>query len=205
MLNKCSIVTDFGCRTGCEYCIWRKHSLYNEGRENFAKNIFSEKYWSKIKFLFENSKKLDITGGGDPFCDFKSNMSTLFYDRLSREIEKHDTLISIHTSILTNVFNFMDQYVWHAGEFSFFASSQMQEALISIDNNVKKRVVVVADTQFFDDIFKNKEQFLSAFRIYTDNNIEISIRQSVDNFDKIGKVQFSKVKIHKYDNALTEN
>lgn len=203
MLDKCSIITDFGCKTGCEYCIWKKHSLYDEKHEKFMSSIFNEHYWEKIKFLFRNSKKVDITGGGDPFCNFKSNVSKLFYDRLTREIESSNVMISVHTSIITNIFGFMDQYVWHAPSFSSFCSAKMQDSLMKIEGKdwlkIKKRVVVVVDEEFLKDVCSYKDQFISSMNIYTINNIQISFRQAIDGYDHKGNAQITKVRIPGYE------
>ena len=210
MLDKCSIVTDFGCKTGCEYCIWKKHTLSKNSHKNFVGHMLTSEYWKKVRFIFENSKKVDITGGGDPFYNINSEQSKMFYDRLCNTYEgvHHKPIISVHTSILTNVHDFMDQYVWHADSIASVFSDKYQNALLKIEGRdwlkIKKRVVLVADNELISDIYNYPQQFNSVIHILRINNIEFSIRQCIDGFDKNNAVS-SMIKFEEFDNVHTNN
>jgi hypothetical protein len=58
-----SVITNWGCRANCWYCIWKGHAL---------ENIQLETDWSKLEqFLIDNKGKgkVSVSGGGD--CLYK--------------------------------------------------------------------------------------------------------------------------------------
>jgi hypothetical protein len=64
MESNISIITNFGCRQNCWYCIWKNHPL---------KNVQLEIDWTKlISFLqeYKYKGKVSVSGGGDCLYNF---------------------------------------------------------------------------------------------------------------------------------------
>lgn len=54
-----SVITNFGCRSNCWYCIWKTHEL---------KDVNAPTDWSKLEDflrLHQNKGKVSVSGGGD--------------------------------------------------------------------------------------------------------------------------------------------
>jgi hypothetical protein len=84
-----SIITNWGCRANCWYCIWKEHEL---------EHVNEPTRWGKLgKFLYDNKekKKVSISGGGDPLYKFWVN--SLWWDKLLHTTSKLDMKVDIHT------------------------------------------------------------------------------------------------------------
>lgn len=84
-----SIITNFGCRANCWYCIWKGHEL---------ENINYPTDWNKLeKFICNNKEKgkVSVSGGGD--CLYRFNDYISWWDILFKICNKYDMKIDIHT------------------------------------------------------------------------------------------------------------
>jgi hypothetical protein len=87
-----SIITAFGCRFNCPYCIWRQ-----EGRE------YDPYFYDRAKWLssfYQNvNETFSISGGGDPLKDF--NIHGRFWSRIEALCESREIQYDVHTSFHT--------------------------------------------------------------------------------------------------------
>lgn len=84
-----SIITNFGCRNKCWYCVWRGHSL---------ENIRPETNWDKLSaFLkqYQHLGKVSVSGGGDPLFEYQERIP--WWKQLFALCEENQILIDIHT------------------------------------------------------------------------------------------------------------
>ena len=84
-----SVITNFGCKTGCWYCIWKDHPL---------KGIKLETDWSKLEeFLsrYKDKGKVSVSGGGD--CLFDYDKYKPWWDKFFSLAEKFNLLVDIHS------------------------------------------------------------------------------------------------------------
>jgi len=86
-----SIITNFGCDTGCEYCIWNQHPLKK------CYTTVENTNWTKLESFVKPYKKISVSGGGDPF--FKYELNKGWFDRL---FDIYTGMIDVHTSKILN-------------------------------------------------------------------------------------------------------
>jgi hypothetical protein len=87
-----SIITAFGCRFNCSYCIWRQ-----EGR------IYDPYFYDRARWLssfYQNvNETFSISGGGDPLEDF--DIHGRFWNRVEALCESRGIQYDIHTTFHT--------------------------------------------------------------------------------------------------------
>ena len=84
-----SVITNFGCRADCWYCIWKGHSL--EG-------VNPPTDWVKLeKFLetYRDKGKVSVSGGGD--CLYKYGQHVGWWIRLFELTGRLGLLVDVHT------------------------------------------------------------------------------------------------------------
>ena len=84
-----SIVTNFGCRSNCWYCIWKGHRL---------QNVQLETDWDRLEtFLTEHRDKgkVSVSGGGD--CLYKYDEHVGWWIKLFEITNRLDMLVDVHT------------------------------------------------------------------------------------------------------------
>lgn len=84
-----SIITNFGCRTDCWYCVWETHKL---------KDVRLDTDWDKLyDFLYEHRKKgkVSVSGGGD--CLYKYEDYKEWWDTLFGLCNELNLLIDVHS------------------------------------------------------------------------------------------------------------
>lgn len=85
-----SIITDFGCQSGCPYCIWRDHRKYlmdTERQISSLDALLKERTWIQ---------KFSVSGGGDPLNLHPESRG--FYDSVHRICREQGKKYDIHTS-----------------------------------------------------------------------------------------------------------
>ena len=84
-----SVITNFGCRANCWYCIWKGHEL---------ENINNPTDWVRLeKFLYDNKEKgkVSVSGGGD--CLYRYDKHVGWWIKFF-EITSHlNMLVDVHT------------------------------------------------------------------------------------------------------------
>jgi len=84
-----SVITNFGCRANCWYCIWKGHEL---------ENVNNPTDWVKLeKFLYDNKEKgkVSVSGGGD--CLYRYDMHVGWWIKFF-EITSHlNMIVDVHT------------------------------------------------------------------------------------------------------------
>ncbi len=84
-----SVITNFGCRSNCWYCIWKGHRL---------ENVKAPTNWNKLEqFLYENKHKgkVSVSGGGD--CLYKYNIYVEWWEKFFEITKKLNMLVDVHT------------------------------------------------------------------------------------------------------------
>lgn len=84
-----SIITNFGCRANCWYCIWKGHKL---------QNVNPPTDWNKLDQFLEKYKskgKVSLSGGGD--CLYKFSEHLEWWSKFLNLIESKKLKLDIHT------------------------------------------------------------------------------------------------------------
>lgn len=84
-----SIITNFGCRANCWYCIWKTHPL---------RDVQLETDWEKLRgFLveYQDRGKVSVSGGGD--CLYRYDQYVGWWKRLFEETSDLQMLVDVHT------------------------------------------------------------------------------------------------------------
>lgn len=84
-----SIITNFGCRANCWYCIWKTHPL---------RDVQLETDWEKLRgFLveYQDRGKVSVSGGGD--CLYRYDQYVGWWKRLFEETSDLRMLVDVHT------------------------------------------------------------------------------------------------------------
>ena len=97
--RKISIITNFGCRANCWYCIWKDHKLKNYGVS------YKSTDWEKLEeFLckYKDKGKISLSGGGDCLYkyDRKPGLLTDWWNKFLSLIHKYSLLLFHLLSIL---------------------------------------------------------------------------------------------------------
>jgi hypothetical protein len=84
-----SVITNFGCRADCWYCIWKGHKL---------EHVREETDWIKLeKFLTGNRDKgkVSVSGGGD--CLYRYDKYVGWWIKFFELTERLGMLVDVHT------------------------------------------------------------------------------------------------------------
>lgn len=84
-----SVITNFGCRANCWYCIWKGHKL---------ETVNLDTDWNKLEQFLEQYKdkgKVSLSGGGD--CLYQFDQHKYWWDRFLKLIEDKQLKLDIHT------------------------------------------------------------------------------------------------------------
>jgi len=84
-----SVITNFGCRANCWYCIWKGHSL---------ENVNDKTNWDKLeRFLCDNKEKgkVSVSGGGD--CLYKYDIHEDWWVKFFDITSNLNMLVDVHT------------------------------------------------------------------------------------------------------------
>ena len=94
MNKQISVITNFGCKQNCKYCIWKTYILNKIYQENLE-----DKQLQVLKTYLENnydSFKFTISGGGDPLNNIDDHEK--FYNNIFNLCYKFNKKVDIHTS-----------------------------------------------------------------------------------------------------------
>ena len=89
MNKNISIITNFGCRADCWYCIWKGHPY---------EKIQLKTDWNKLEqFLIDNKSKgkVSVSGGGD--CLYKYDKYAEWWIKLLKIINNLNIKLDVHT------------------------------------------------------------------------------------------------------------
>ena len=87
--RKISVITNFGCRAKCWYCIMKGHPL---------EHVNPQTDWKKLdEFLgkYESKGKVSLSGGGDCLYKFEDHID--WWKNFLDLVHKHNLLLDIHT------------------------------------------------------------------------------------------------------------
>lgn len=159
-----SIITNFGCDTGCKYCIFMNHPMakYKTTLDSFD--------WVQLEYELSYSEctEISVSGGGDPFFRFGDNSE--WWLKLLRLCQMYKVKIEVHTSKVVNTIIPFSRYVLHVNYDRFHDN---RDAIIELNKTENMRLVFVVT----DDITKEFIEFVSEF--CAQFNIQLSFRQMV--------------------------
>ena len=176
METNISIVTNFGCKTNCWYCIWKEHRL---------KNVCLDTDWEKLeKFLTDNKHKgkVSVSGGGD--CLYKYDEYKDWWNRLFEITDKLKMLVDVHSRE-----KFYDDAFWSGINRAVVSSDKLCDDLEYLEylvGRTKVRVthLVTADTTFqmIDEYLDFQKRHGTQFTIkklvgYDDNGMYERVRE----------------------------
>ena len=154
-----SIITNFGCRANCWYCIWKGHKL---------ENIQLETDWDKLEnFLntYKNKGKVSVSGGGD--CLYRYDFYKFWWVKFFSITNKLKLKIDIHTRE-----KFTGVFLWRHINRCVFSSDNVQEDLwyllwLSSLTSIRITHLVTANTtdKMIDEYLKFQKQIKCQFTI----------------------------------------
>jgi hypothetical protein len=135
-----SVITNFGCRADCWYCIWKGHSL---------EHVNEPTDWVKLeKFLTDNKDKgkVSVSGGGDSLYKYEKHKD--WWDKFFEVTEKLGMKVDVHTRE-----KFLDDVFWSRINRCSFSSDNLSQDfvfLLSLSMRTKMRIthLVTANTTF---------------------------------------------------------
>jgi hypothetical protein len=171
-----SVITNFGCRADCWYCIWKGHKF---------ENVNEPTNWDKLrKFIYDNKdkNKVSVSGGGD--CLYRYDLYVGWWIKFLEMTNDLNMLVDVHTRE-----KFMHNSFWrkHINRcvFSSDKLSDDKEYLEYLSQLCKIRIthLVTADTTFemIEEYLDFQKQINCQFTIkeligYDDNGMYKSIR-----------------------------
>lgn len=133
-----SVITAFGCKKRCSYCIWKK----------VLKEKFNFNHWNNYKWIKSFQKNIkdntvfSISGGGEPLFDYINNP---FWDFLNQECEERNLQYIIHTADeKINYFYsaFLKSVIFHlTPPFEFPKIEIPTRFVIVIDNSITLKIL----------------------------------------------------------------
>ncbi len=163
-----SIISNFGCDTGCKYCIWKGHSLSG------VKTTIDNTDWTELYRQVSLHKGLiSVSGGGDPLFQHEKNNE--WWEKLFEMCEALDTKIELHTSKFIPDWEHiakLERYVLHV---------ELEDAIDNFNKyremaeSIPFRLVIVMN----ENILLSRMALLSQLCIFF--GIELSFRQLVIN------------------------
>jgi len=171
-----SIITNFGCDTGCSYCVWNLHPLKDfKGPYDFNK-------LSRILSFFPQ-EKISISGGGDPLYKFPDCFQNWglkwWYEKLFEICNKK---IDIHTSKLISDEIFIKRFNRYVLHVNYKRFQEYKDRLY--DFPIPLRLVCVLMPPFGDD----REDVETAF----------SIKCNIDDMVKFAKEINCQLSLRQY-------
>jgi|SRR5690554_1584774 len=176
-----SIITNFGCRANCWYCIWKGHEL---------EKVNKPTDWNKLEsFLSDNKNKgkVSVSGGGD--CLYKYDQHVGWWIKLFKITSSLNMLVDVHTR---EVFTHQSFWKKHINR-CVFSSDKLQkdkEYLMYLSKLTKIRIthLVTSETtlDMIEEYLKFQKVIDCQFTIkqligYSDNGMYQKIRQTYPN------------------------
>ena len=165
-----SIITNFGCRANCWYCIWKGHRL---------ENVNLKTNWTKLeKFLINNKDKgkVSVSGGGD--CLYKYDRYVGWWIKLFEITNRLNMKVDVHTRE-----KFCHQSFWrkHINR-CVFSNDLLQDDIEYLEYLVKLTNVRITHLVTANTTYNMIEDYLS---FQKNNQCQFTIKQLV-GFDDNG-------------------
>ncbi len=175
MNTNISVITNFGCRANCWYCIWKGHEL---------EKINSPTDWKKLaQFLSDNKDKgkVSVSGGGD--CLYKYDFYADWWETFFNITKSLNMLVDVHTRE-----KFIDGRFWGRINRCVFSSDNLTNDIdylryLAMVTKVRITHLVTALTTFemIDEYLNFQNKIKCQFTIkelinYSDNGMYKKIR-----------------------------
>jgi hypothetical protein len=165
-----SVITNFGCRSGCWYCIWKGHKL---------EHVQLDTDWKKLEsFLTEYffKGKVSVSGGGD--CLYRYDIYNGWWSRFFDITNKLNMLVDVHSRE-----EFKNEEFWRLINRCVFSSDRLYEDesyLRWLIGFVKVRIVHVATKNTSDTVIDEYLNFKN------ETGCQFTVKQLV-GFDDVGR------------------
>jgi len=172
-----SIVTNWGCRAGCWYCIWKQHPL---------KDVCLPMDWEKLERFLASHKevgKLSVSGGGD--CLYRIAELGDWWDRVRALCQKYNLKLDVHTRERLYDYGF-----WRQINQAVISSDHLaddKEYLDYLSGNCGLRVTHVVTKKTSIDLI---EQYVKYAK---DNGVKFTVKKIV-GYDDGGMYDLVKAK-----------
>jgi len=172
MEKNISVITNFGCRADCWYCIWKGHELEHTRLDTD---------WNKLeKFLTDNKElgKVSVSGGGDSLYNFKEYEG--WWSRFFNITSSLNMLVDVHTRE-----KFYDSNFWRAINRCVFSSDSLLDDVLYLD--YLKRLTKIRITHLVTD--KTTDNRIKTYLNYQNKiGCQFTIKQLV-GFDDGGRYE----------------
>ena len=172
-----SIITNFGCRAECWYCIWKGHKL---------ENVSMPTDWNKLyNFLSEHRDKgkFSVSGGGD--CLYRYEEYSSWWENIFDIAEELHMLVDVHTREKFKSKSFWQDHINRC----VFSSDNLNDDIDYLNyltelTKVRITHLITANTTFhmIDEYLKFQNKINCQFTIkqlvnYDDNGMFVKIRE----------------------------
>lgn len=149
-IKNISVITNFGCRANCWYCIWKGHEL---------EHVNDPTDWGKLEnFLRENRSKgkVSVSGGGD--CLYRYDKHIVWWDKFFSLTNKFDLLVDVHTR---EKFKNSDFWTEHINRCVFSSDKLIDDKnyLLYLCNLTKVRITYLVTSYTTSDIMEGYLEF----------------------------------------------
>ena len=163
-----SVITNFGCRAKCWYCIWKGHHL---------ENVSFETDWTKLTaFLVDNEEKgkVSVSGGGD--CLYKYAKYKPWWDRFLEITRVLNMQVDVHTRE-----RFENDKFWRNINRCVFSSDKLLDDIIYLTYLVKHTKIRITHLVTADTTDGMIEQYLT---FQDKHNCQFTIKELIGFDDK---------------------
>lgn len=176
-----SVITNFGCKSNCEYCIWK--NTINYIKYQFYNHIHAQLFSLK-SFLIQHPdiEKFSLSGGGDPLnltttsLNFYKNLNNICYE-LNKKYDIHTSYFINDIEKFLNVTNsdtFLRKIVYHAS-LDRIPEPILLKEFKKLEKNFDLRIVyVITDSLTIEYLNQVEEILKNNFK-----NIQLSYREYV--------------------------
>lgn len=168
-----SIITNFGCDEGCNYCVWKKHKF----KKHFTS--YTGMDWLYLYDYFQDNKikKISISGGGDPL--YKLNDNKLWWSKIIRICQRGQINMDLHTAKIITDYSFLEIFNKLVIHFNKEKFNNHNLSIVKKYTN-KIRIVFVVNGEYgrneinkYSNYCKHNDYQLSFRELYGSKNNEI--------------------------------
>jgi organic radical activating enzyme len=142
-----TIITNFGCGNHCKYCISKHHPILQNQKTDINNIDFN---YLEQCIQQSTSPKVNLSGGGDPFYNYKNNKE--FYFKIFKLCQKYNKLLDTHSRIIPDELDFINMFNKIALSIEYDDEKAIDELklkykLIKLHTQTKIRIIQVVNSK----------------------------------------------------------